>query len=171
MKKITLSVITLSAILASLPAQASCTLSYNRQTRSLTVAQNFSNLQGVKFVRSGRDSGYYVVSPEGLGAKALGLQNAPYRNSDNVSHNGEGSDSIVFRFGPDGKLDGYPMYISQFSPESFYTTRLQGLTAGHSTLGLVQDLFADHAMHIEKQGSQTLAYLEVPVYDSLTSGS
>lgn len=171
MKKIILSAIALSTLLTSMPIHASCFLGYDRKTKSAVAVEDFSNLKGVTLVRSGRNSGYYIVSPGEIGTKALGLQNAPYRDSANVSRNGEGLDAIVFRFDANGKLDGFPMYISQFAPESFYTMKLKALASGHSSLGQVQGLFGDHALRLEKRGNQTLAYLEVPVYDPMTSGS
>lgn len=172
MKTILLSVVTLAALLSGLPVDASCTFCAGGGAKpAAVVARDFSGVKGVAFVRTSLNSGYYVVSPQGTTMKALGLQNAPYVDSDNAARSGVGLDSIAFRFGPDGRLDQYPMYISQLAPDSAYTLKLRGLARGHSTLALVDALFDGQTVRVEKQGSRTLAYVELPVYNPLTSGS
>ena len=171
MKTTILTAVTLCSVLTGLCANAYSTSSDERSVRSLADVGKIPGRYGATLVRVSHLSGYFVVVPGSDAITSLGLQDAPYRDSDNISRSGVGLDVIAFRFGPDGKLEGYPMYISQENPEQFYTRRLEGLTLEHTTLAEVKALFGDNSIHVEKQGSRTLAYLEVPVYDPLASGS
>ncbi len=119
--------------------------------------------KGVAFVRVGARSGYYVVSSS--------IPGAPYSSSDNAARSGVGLDSIAFCFGPDGKLAGFPVYMTQLAPDSYYTNRLQGVAPGNATLKLVRELFAGETLRVETRGTHTTAYLEVSVYNPRSSGS
>ena len=171
MKSMILTAITVSTILTGVCAQASPAYSFQQSVPSAGEFGNSSSLDGATFVRVSRLSGYFVISPRSTAIDTLGLADSPYRDSDNISRNGVGADAIAFRFGPDGKLEGYPMYISQTDPESFYTSRLAALTTDRTTLADVRAMFESHSIHVEKRGSRTVAYLEIPVYNPSNSGS
>jgi hypothetical protein len=159
MKTMILSTITAAAMLAGVSAQASPTNSY----------QQNQSLSGASFVRVSHEGGYYIVAPGSDAVDTLGVQDAPVSDSS-ASHTGVGSDALAFRFGADGALASEPVYINQARPDSFYTRRLAGLTTHRTTLADVRAMFPGHAIRVEKQGTQTLAYLEVPVFDPLASG-
>jgi len=112
---------------------------------------------------------YDVVAPGSAAIDARGLQDAPYHDADNIARNGMGSDAIAFRFDAAGRLVGRPAYISA-QPESFYASRLAALSSRGTTLANVRAVFDTTDLHVEKRGADTLAYVEVPVYDPLASG-
>ena len=170
MKNIKIMTLAVSTLAGGICAHASSTYRDERGLQALVQEGSGAQLNGAAFVRVSRDSGYFVVEPGSRAIDRFGLQDAPVRNSDNIARNGVGSDAIAFLFGPSGKLENYPVYISQTRPELFYTRRLGVVTINRTTLADVQTLFDTHSIHVEKQGSQTIAYLEVPVYDPLSSG-
>ena len=163
MKNMILTAVTVSTLLVGACAQASPEYTY--QHASAAAGEG----NGATFVHVVGTSGYYVVAPGSAAIDTLGLQDAPYRDSDNVARNGVGSDAIAFRFGADGRMEGSPVYIGS-APDSFYTSRLASLAGHRTTLADARALFPSCALHVEKQGAQTLAYIEVPVYDPLASG-
>ncbi len=167
MKTMILSAITASTLLAGVCAHASPTY-YYQQSASLENALGKPS-GGANFVRVSGQSGYYVVAPGSNAIDALGLQNAPYRDAANIARNSMGSDAIAFRFDSAGRLEGHPVYISA-QPESFYTSRLAALANHRTTLADVRAVFDSRDVRVEKRGADTLAYLEVPVYDPLASG-
>jgi hypothetical protein len=171
MKAITLSVIVTTILSACLPARASSAYCFDKDTRSYTAVEQLGNIKGATFVRAGYHAGYFVVTPGSSAVATFGLQRAPVIDSDNIARNGVGQDAIAFRFGPDGKLESFPMYISQLSPDSTMTGRLGLLAPEHSTLQEVAELFDGDVVQTEKQGGCTVAYVEVPVYDPNASGS
>lgn len=170
MKKISVSLLTLALCLTGASAQAACSSCTAPSPSSPMRIGQSADVPGATLVKTGRNSGYYLVCHRSDAVNALGLQRAPYVSGD-ASSNGVGLDSIAFRFGADGKLEELPVYIHQLPPDAFYTAKLQALSRGYSTLAQVQQVFADHVLRVEKQGSQTVAYLEVPVYNPLVSGS
>ena len=159
-----------SSLLASFCVHASPTCGCQQNPQAAAQTGTSSRFGGATLVRTSGQSGYYVVAPGSNAVEKLGLADAPYRDSDNVSRNGVGSDVVAFRFDAAGKLEGYPVYISGARPDSFYTSRLALFAPRHSTLADVKTLFGSDTVHVEKKGAQTVAYLEVPVYDPLASG-
>jgi hypothetical protein len=161
---------TASSLLASFCVHASPTYSYQQNPAQAAQSGTASRLGGATFVRTAGQSGYFVVEPGSNAVDALGLQDAPYHDTDNIARNGVGSDVVAFRFDAAGRLVGHPVYISQAHPDSFYTSRLAMFAPQHTTLADVKTLFGSDTVHLEKKGAQTVAYLEVPVYDPLASG-
>jgi hypothetical protein len=161
---------TASSLLASFCVHASPTYSYQQNPAHAAQAGTASRFGGATFVRTVGHSGYFVVEPGSNAVDTLGLQDAPYRDVDSISRNGMGTDVVAFRFDTTGRLEGYPVYLSQGRPDSFYTSRLAMFAPQHTTLADVKTLFGSDTVHLVKKGAQTVAYLEVPVYDPLASG-
>jgi hypothetical protein len=161
---------TASSLLASFCVHASPTCSYQQNPAQAAQSGPSSRLGGATFVRTSGQSGYFVVEPGSNAVDTLGLADAPYRDADNIGRTGMGNDVVAFRFDAAGRLEGYPVYISQSRPDSFYTSRLAMLAPRHTTLADVKTLFSSDTVRVKKQGAHTLAYLEVPVYDPLASG-
>jgi hypothetical protein len=161
---------TASSLLASFCVHASPTYSYQQNPAQAAQAVASSRFGGATFVRTSGQSGYFVVEPGSNAVDALGLADAPYRDTDNVARNGVGNDVVAFRFDAAGRLVGYPVYLSQARPDSFYTSRLAMFAPQHTTLADVKTLFGSNTVHLVKKGAQTVAYLEVPIYDPLASG-
>ena len=169
MKTIILTALTTaSSLLASFCVHASPTCSCQQNLAQAEQAVASSRLGGATFVRTVGQSGYLVVEPGSNAVDTLGLADAPYRDADNIGRTGMGNDVVAFRFDAAGRLEGRPVYISAH-PESFYASRLATLNH-RSTLADVRTLFGSDAVRVEKKGAQTVAYLEVPVYDPLASG-
>jgi hypothetical protein len=150
---------TASSLLASFCVHASPTYSYQQNPAQAAQAVASSRFGGATFVRTSGQSGYFVVEP---GSNAV--------DTDNVARNGVGNDVVAFRFDAAGRLVGYPVYLSQARPDSFYTSRLAMFAPQHTTLADVKTLFGSNTVHLVKKGAQTVAYLEVPIYDPLASG-
>ena len=159
-----------SSLLANFCVHASPTYSYQQNPAQAAQSGTASRLSGATFVRTAGQSGYSLVEPGSNAVDALGLQDAPYRDTDNIARNGMGTDVVAFRFDAAGRLAGHPVYISQTHPDSFYTSRLAMFAPQHTTLADVKTLFGSDTVHLVKKGTQTVAYLEVPVYDPLASG-
>jgi hypothetical protein len=159
-----------SSLLASFCVHASPTYSYQQNPAQAAQSDSSSRLDGATFVRTVGHSGYFVAAPDSNAVDVLGLADAPYRDSDNIGRNGMGNDVVAFRFDAAGQLVGHPVYISQSHPDSFYANRLAMFAPRHSTLADVKTLFGSDTVHVEKKGTQTVAYLEVPVFDPIASG-
>ncbi|MEI9999516.1 MAG: hypothetical protein WDO13_10290 [Verrucomicrobiota bacterium] len=166
MKTILPTLIVITTLAAGTAAQASSAYRFDAATQP-----GVSITPGARFVRVGYDAGYYVVPPLSPAATALGVNGAPYVDSDNIARNGVGLDAIAFRFGADGTLAGFPVYLGQLAPDSFYTERLRAFSPRHSTLAQVRELFDRHDIEVRHEGALTIAYVKVPVYDPLASGS
>jgi hypothetical protein len=171
MKTITLTTIVTAIAASCLSAHATSAYCFDPDTRSYTAVEKIGDVPGARFVRAGYNGGYFVVQPGSKAITVLGLQRAPIADSDNVSRNGVGQDAIAFHFGADDRLEGFPMYISQLSPDSSYVARLSRLAPGHSTLKEVAAMFDGDTLHLERRGGCTVAFLAVPVYDPNASGS
>lgn len=169
MKNMILTAFTASTLLTCLCAQASPVYSYQQSPSLAGELGKSARIDGATFVRVAGAAGYYVVAPGSGAVDALGLQDAPYHDADNIARNGVGSDALAFRFDAAGRLEGAPAYITDARPDSFFTSRLASL-GNHATLADVRALFPNCALRVEKQGAHTLAYVEVPVYDPLASG-
>ena len=171
MKTIILTALTTaSSLLASFCVHASPSYSCQQNPAQAAQAGASSCFGGASFVRTSGQSGYFVVEPGSNAVDTLGLADAPYRDADNIGRTGTGNDVVAFRFDAAGRLEGYPVYISQARPDSFYTSRLAMFAPRHTTLADVKTLFGSDTVRVEKKGPQTVAYLEVPVYDPLASG-
>jgi len=161
---------TASSLLAGFCVHASPAYSYQHDPMRAVQAGELTRLGGATFVRTAGHSGYLVVDPGSNAVDTLGLQDAPYRDTNSVARNGNGTDVVAFRFDHAGRLAGYPVYLSQGRPDAFYTSRLAMFAPEHTTLADVRALFGNDAVHVVKKGAQTVAYLEVPVYDPFASG-
>ena len=171
MKTIILTALTTaSSLLASFCVHASPTCSYQQNPAQAAQSGPSSRFDGATFVPTVGHSGYFVAAPGSNAVDTLGLADAPYCDSDNIGRTGTGNDVVAFRFDAAGRLEGYPVYISQARPDSFYTSRLAMFAPRHTTLADVKMLFGSDTVHVEKKGPRTVAYLEVPVYDPLASG-
>jgi len=109
----------------------------------------------------------YIVVEQGSDAQSqLGLDNAPYVDSDgSLNNTSTGIDAIAFIFDKNGVLAKPPVYISDFglhSVSDYYISRFRGLTIGTSTRHSVELLFGQL---VPDRKSPFIAYVKVTTYN------
>jgi hypothetical protein len=102
------------------------------------------------YVPLGPRNGYYIVQPDSDLFRQLGLYEAPVIDTADPLRHGYGADALAFRFNRNGILIAPPAYITQESPNDFYTRRIGSLTRGRATVHDVEALFGGSHTRAER---------------------
>ena len=117
-----------------------------------------------RYVARGPRTGYYIVRPDSVMMKQLGLQGAPFRDTSDPFNKGRGSDVLAFRFTTAGVLSAAPAYIVQGQPNDYYMRRIGSFIRGRSTAHDVENLFG-RPKQIERGRDGFIAYYTIEVYN------
>jgi hypothetical protein len=116
------------------------------------------------YVSLGRQNAYYIVRPDSLLFRQLGLYDAPYIDTADPLRHGYGADALAFRFNPNGVLIAPPAYIAQALPNDFYIQRIGSLIRGRATVHNVEALFGrGHSVAARSDGF--MSYYALSVYN------
>ena len=117
-----------------------------------------------RYVSLGPRNGYYIVQPDSKLFRQLGLYEAPIIDTADWMRHGYGADALAFRFNRNGVLIAPPAYITQESPNDFYTRRIGSLTRGRSTMHDVEALFGRAHTRADRPDG-FMWYYALPVYN------
>jgi hypothetical protein len=116
------------------------------------------------YVSLGPRNGYYIVQPDSALFRQLGLYEAPVIDTADPLRHGVGADALAFRFNRNGALIAPPAYVTQESPNDFYTRRIGSLRRGRATLHDVEALFGGSHTRAERSDG-FMWYYALPVYN------
>ena len=116
------------------------------------------------YVSLGPRNGYYIVRPDSGLFHQLGLYEAPVIDTASWGNHGVGADALAFRFNRNGVLIAPPAYITQETPNDFYTRRIGSLTHGRATVHDVEALFGRSHTRADRSNG-FMWYYALPIYN------
>jgi hypothetical protein len=139
---------------------------------ALLVLSSCATQPESRTVDLGKNSGDIVVEQGSSAQSKLGLDNAPYVDSDGMLNStSQGIDSVAFLFDKNGVLAKPPVYISDFglnAVNDFYVSRFRGLTVGRSTRANVETLFGPLTTD---RRSPEIGYIRIVTYNPFSHNS
>jgi hypothetical protein len=116
------------------------------------------------YVRLGARTGYYVVRDGSKLSRQLGVDDAPYIDTNDPLRHGYGKDVLAFRLDKSGRLSAPPAYIANAQLNDFYTRRIGSLIRGRATVRDVESLFG-HPQATSPRADGIVYYYTIDVYN------